>query len=93
MKMFPGYASPSGDSATYEPIPYATTQLIQANIKNKAAGGGGAAAEPLDLPCWKQPPNLPPISKEMAAQMQYNIMEQNGLGKGESCVFSCTARS
>ncbi|XP_075876405.1 roundabout homolog 1-like isoform X2 [Nelusetta ayraudi] len=85
MKMFPGsglcYASPSGDSATYEPIPYATTQLIQANIKNKAGGGGAAAAEPLDLPCWNQPPNLPPIPKEMAALMQYNIMEQNGLNK------------
>lgn len=77
------YASPGGDSAaTYEPIPYATTQLIQASIKNKAAGGG-AVAEPLDMPCWKQPPNLPPIPKEMAAQMQYNIIEQNMLNKGK----------
>lgn len=78
------YTSPGGDSAaTYEPIPYATTQLIQASIKNKAAGGG-AEAEPLDLPCWKQPPNLPPIPKEMAAQMQYNIIEQNMLNKGKT---------
>ncbi|XP_047463471.1 roundabout homolog 1-like isoform X2 [Mugil cephalus] len=70
------YASPGGDpSATYEPIPYATTQLIQANIKNKAATGA-SIAEPLDIPCWKQPPNLPPIPKEMAAQMQYNLSEQ-----------------
>lgn len=88
MKMFPGsglcYGSLDSDSATYEPIPYATTQLIQANIKNKAAGGA-LVAEPLDLPSWKQPPNLPPIPKEMAAQMQYNIMEQNGLNKGEVC--------
>ncbi len=77
------YASPGGDSAgTYEPIPYATTQLIQASIKNKAAAGG-AIAEPLELPCWKQPPNLPPIPKEMAAQMQYNIIEQNMLNKGK----------
>ncbi|XP_028450648.1 roundabout homolog 1 isoform X2 [Perca flavescens] len=75
------YASPGGDSAaTYEPIPYATTQLIQASIKNKAASGV-AMAEPLDMPCWKQPPNLPPIPKEMAAQMQYNIIEQNMLNK------------
>ncbi|XP_078122524.1 roundabout homolog 1-like [Sander vitreus] len=75
------YASPGGDSAaTYEPIPYATTQLIQASIKNKAATGV-AMAEPLDMPCWKQPPNLPPIPKEMAAQMQYNIIEQNMLNK------------
>ncbi|KAM9333815.1 roundabout homolog 1-like [Pholidichthys leucotaenia] len=64
------YASPAGDSAgTYEPIPYATTQLIQASIKSKA--------EPPDLPCCKQPPNLPPIPKEMAAQMQYSMSEQN----------------
>ncbi|XP_032389383.1 roundabout homolog 1 isoform X2 [Etheostoma spectabile] len=75
------YASPGGDSAaTYEPIPYATTQLIQAGIKNKA-GTGVAMAEPLDMPCWKQPPNLPPLPKEMAAQMQYNIIEQNMLNK------------
>ncbi|KAM3602154.1 uncharacterized protein V6R79_025158 [Siganus canaliculatus] len=74
------YASPGGDSATYEPIPYATTQLIQANIKNKAAAAG-AIAEPLDMPCWKQPPNLPPIPKELAAQMQYNILDQNMLNK------------
>uniref|UniRef100_A0A671UGF0 Roundabout homolog 1-like n=1 Tax=Sparus aurata TaxID=8175 RepID=A0A671UGF0_SPAAU len=75
------YVSPGGDSAaTYEPIPYATTQLIQANIKNKAASGG-AVAEPLDIPSWKQPPSLPPIPKEMAAQMQYNIIEQNMLNK------------
>uniref|UniRef100_A0AAQ5Y147 Roundabout, axon guidance receptor, homolog 1 (Drosophila) n=1 Tax=Amphiprion ocellaris TaxID=80972 RepID=A0AAQ5Y147_AMPOC len=71
------YASPGGDStATYEPIPYATTQLIQASIKNKAAAGG-STAEPMDIPCWKQPPNLPPIPKEMAAQMQYSLIEQN----------------
>uniref|UniRef100_A0A3Q3W7V0 Roundabout, axon guidance receptor, homolog 1 (Drosophila) n=1 Tax=Mola mola TaxID=94237 RepID=A0A3Q3W7V0_MOLML len=85
IKTFPNstmcYASPGGDSAaTYEPIPYATTQLIQANIKNKAATGGGPP-EPLDIPCWKQPPNLPPIPKEMAAQMQYSIIEQNILEK------------
>lgn len=88
IKMFPNsgmcYVSPDGDSsATYEPIPYATTQLIQANIKNKAAAAG-AKAEPLDIPCWKQqPPNLPPLPKEMTAQMQYNITEQNMLIKGK----------
>lgn len=87
------YASPGGDSTgTYEPIPYATTQLIQASIKNKAASGG-AIAEPLDMPCWKQPPNPPPIPKEMAVQMQYNILEQNMLNKGKvgfSLIFLCT---
>lgn len=78
------YASPGGDSAaTYEPIPYATTQLIQASIKSKT-GPGGAIAEKMDMPCWKQPPNPPPIPKEMAAQMQYNIFEQNMLNKGKA---------
>lgn len=82
------YASPGADSAdTYEPIPYATTQLIQANIKNKAASGG-AIAEPLDMPCWKQPPNPPPIPKEMAVKMQYNIAEQNMLNNGKVDLFS-----
>nr|XP_015816604.2 roundabout homolog 1 isoform X2 [Nothobranchius furzeri] len=71
------YTGPGGDSsATYEPIPYATTQLIQANIKNKAVAGG-SIAEPLDIPCWKQLPNLPPIPKEMAAQMQHSAAEHN----------------
>uniref|UniRef100_A0A8C7YR22 Roundabout guidance receptor 1 n=1 Tax=Oryzias sinensis TaxID=183150 RepID=A0A8C7YR22_9TELE len=73
-----GYVSPGGDSTgTYEPIPYATTQLIQASIKNK----GASLSEPLDIPCWKQPPNLPPITKEMAAQMQHSMAEQNSKGK------------
>lgn len=87
------YASPDGDSSgTYEPIPYATTQLIQANIKNKAAASG-AIGEPLDIACWKQPPNLPPIPKEMAAQMQYNIIEQNMLNKGKSRLNLATFKS
>ncbi|XP_061607732.1 roundabout homolog 1-like isoform X2 [Phyllopteryx taeniolatus] len=71
------YASPGGDSSdAYEPIPYATTQLIQASIKNKAH-----ALEPIDMPCWNQPPNPPPLPKEMATQMQYNIFEQNTLNE------------
>ncbi|XP_034462827.1 roundabout homolog 1-like isoform X3 [Hippoglossus hippoglossus] len=75
------YTSPGEDSsATYEPIPYATTQLIQASIKNKASSGG-AIAEPLDMACWKQPPNPPPIPKEMVAHMQYHVIEQNLLNK------------
>ncbi|XP_056141481.1 roundabout homolog 1-like [Lampris incognitus] len=65
---------------TYEPIPYATTQLIQSNIKNKAASGG-AMAESLNMPCWKQPPNPPQLSLDMTTQMQYNIMDQNKLSK------------
>ena len=70
------YTSPGEDSsATYEPIPYATTQLIQAGIKNKASSGG-ALAEPLDMACWKQPPHPPPIPKEMVAHMQYHVIEQ-----------------
>ncbi|KAM4620724.1 roundabout homolog 1-like [Polymixia lowei] len=77
------YVGPGGGAAagnTYEPIPYATTQLIQSNIKNKAISGG-AAAEPLDAHRWKQPPNPPQVPKEMTAQMQYSIMEQNRINK------------
>ncbi|XP_054610116.1 roundabout homolog 1-like isoform X2 [Dunckerocampus dactyliophorus] len=73
------YASPGGESSdAYEPIPYATTQLIQASITNKTH-----ALDAMDVPCWNQPPNPPPLPKEMAAQMQYNIMEQNQLSKGK----------
>lgn len=73
------YASPGAESpGTYEPIPYATTQLIQSNIKNKAAAGG-CAAEPLDIPSWKQPPSLPPIPKETPL-MQHSTAEQNCSG-------------
>ncbi|XP_057676375.1 roundabout homolog 1-like isoform X1 [Corythoichthys intestinalis] len=72
-----GYASPGGDSSDpYEPIPYATTQLIQASIKNKAH-----TLETMEMPCWNQPPNPPPLPKEMATQMQYNIIERNILNK------------
>ncbi|XP_061659684.1 roundabout homolog 1-like isoform X2 [Syngnathoides biaculeatus] len=71
------YASPGGDSSdAYEPIPYATTQLIQASIKNKAH-----TLESIDVPCWNQPPNPPPLPREMATQMHYNIIEQNVLNK------------
>ncbi|XP_077596344.1 roundabout homolog 1-like isoform X1 [Stigmatopora nigra] len=71
------YASPGGDSCDpYEPIPYATTQLIQASIQNKAR-----TSDPMEMPCWNLPPNPPPLPKEMATQMQYNIIEQNVLNK------------
>uniref|UniRef100_A0A3P8VWF5 Roundabout guidance receptor 1 n=1 Tax=Cynoglossus semilaevis TaxID=244447 RepID=A0A3P8VWF5_CYNSE len=74
------YASQGRDSAdTYEPIPYATTQLIQVSIKNKASSGG-AQDDPLDMPFWK-PPVPPPIPKEMAAQMQYNLIKQSMMHK------------
>uniref|UniRef100_A0A673Z733 Roundabout guidance receptor 1 n=1 Tax=Salmo trutta TaxID=8032 RepID=A0A673Z733_SALTR len=53
----------------YEPTPYATTQLIQSSILNKAAAAGAGAP---DIRCWNQPP-----SHLQKTQMQYNIMEQN----------------
>lgn len=80
------FVSPE-DSETYEPIPYATTQLIQAGIQSKAAAaaaaaGSTAALDPLDRTCWQQPPHPPPLPKEVAAHMQYNMMEQSMLNKG-----------
>uniref|UniRef100_A0A8C7JD10 Roundabout guidance receptor 1 n=1 Tax=Oncorhynchus kisutch TaxID=8019 RepID=A0A8C7JD10_ONCKI len=64
------YVGPGGGPPTpYEPTPYATTQLIQSSILNKAAAAGAGAP---DIRCWNQPP-----SHLQKTQMQYNIMEQN----------------
>lgn len=68
----------AGPPTPYEPTPYATTQLIQSSILNKAGAAGAAAGTP-DIRCWNQPP-----SQLQKAHMQYNIMEQsNRLNKGE----------
>uniref|UniRef100_A0A8C8CIC0 Roundabout guidance receptor 1 n=1 Tax=Oncorhynchus tshawytscha TaxID=74940 RepID=A0A8C8CIC0_ONCTS len=57
----------AGPPTPYEPTPYATTQLIQSSILNKAGAAGAA-----DIRCWNQPP-----SQLQKAHMQYNIMEQS----------------
>lgn len=72
------YMGPGGSPPTpYEPTPYATTQLIQSNIMSKNSGAG-----PLDF-CdkrWKPQQPKPP---ELPSQLQFNVMEQNRLNKGE----------
>lgn len=73
-----------------QPTPYATTQLIQSAIMGNnmnsdrvtAGGGGGHGLEVNEKHCWK-PPSLQQQKQDMASQLQYNIMEQNKLNKGE----------
>lgn len=64
------FVNPSG-----QPTPYATTQLIQANLSNNMNNGGGDSSEKH----WKPPGQ----QKQEVAPIQYNIMEQNKLNKGE----------
>lgn len=58
-----------------QPTPYATTQLIQSNISNNVNNGSGDTNEKHWKPSVQQKQEVPPI--------QYNIMEQNKLNKGE----------
>lgn len=73
-----------------QPTPYATTQLIQSAIMGNnmnsdrvtAVSGGGHGLEVNEKHCWK-PPSIQQQKQDMASQLQYNIMEQNKLNKGE----------
>lgn len=72
-----------------QPTPYATTQLIQSSImgnnmnSDRGTGGGlGVGGEINEKHCWKSP-SVPQQKQEMGSQLQYNIMEQNKLNKGE----------
>lgn len=73
-----------------QPTPYATTQLIQSAIMGNnmnsdrvtASSGGGHVLEVNEKHCWK-PPSIQQQKQDMASQLQYNIMEQNKLNKGE----------
>ena len=77
-----------------QPTPYATTQLIQSSImgnsinteRGTGGSGGGLAGggEVNEKHCWK-PTSMQQQKQEMGSQLQYNIMEQNKLNKGE-CV-------
>lgn len=70
------FVNPSG-----QPTPYATTQLIQSNLSNNMNNGSGDSSEKH----WKPPGP----QKQEVAPIQYNIMEQNKLNKGdELCVES-----
>ncbi|XP_041534425.1 roundabout homolog 1 isoform X2 [Microtus oregoni] len=62
------FVNPSG-----QPTPYATTQLIPANLSNNMNNGGGDSSEKH----WKPPGQ----QKQEVAPIQYNIMEQNKLNK------------
>lgn len=77
-----------------QPTPYATTQLIQSSIMGNnmnsdrgtggSGGGLGVGGEMNEKHCWK-PTSVQQQKQEMGSQLQYNIMEQNKLNKGE-CV-------
>lgn len=70
------FVNPSG-----QPTPYATTQLIQSNLSNNMNNGSGDSGEKL----WKPPGQ----QKQEVAPIQYNIVEQNKLNKGEeTCPYS-----
>uniref|UniRef100_A0A3Q2Q889 Roundabout guidance receptor 1 n=1 Tax=Fundulus heteroclitus TaxID=8078 RepID=A0A3Q2Q889_FUNHE len=76
-----------------QPTPYATTQLIQSAIMSNnmnsdrgtggSGGGLGSGGEVNEKHCWKPP--AVQQKQEMGSQLQYNILEQNKLNKGE-CV-------
>lgn len=69
------FVNPSG-----QPTPYATTQLIQSNLSNNMNNGSGDSGEKHWKPPGQQKQEVPPI--------QYNIMEQNKLNKGEAlCLY------
>lgn len=78
-----------------QPTPYATTQLIQSSIlgnninSDRGTGGSGGGGEVNEKHCWK-PTAVQQQKQEMGSQLQYNIMEQNKLNKGE-CVEYPTA--
>lgn len=75
-----------------QPTPYATTQLIQSSILGNnmnpdrgtggSGGGLGGGGEMNEKHCWK-PVSIQQQKQEMGSQLQYSIMEQNRLNKGE----------
>lgn len=75
-----------------QPTPYATTQLIQSSIMGNninsergtggSGGGLGVGVEMNEKHCWK-PPSVQQQKQDIGSQLQYNIMEQNKLNKGE----------
>lgn len=77
-----------------QPTPYATTQLIQSAILGNnmnadrgtggSGGGLGVGGELNEKHCWK-PGSIQQQKQDLGSQLQYNIMEQNKLNKGE-CV-------
>lgn len=79
-----------------QPTPYATTQLIQSSIMGNnmnsdrgtggSGGGLGVGGEVNEKHCWK-PTSAQQQKQDIGSQLQYNIMEQNKLNKGECVEF------
>lgn len=84
-----------------QPTPYATTQLIQSSIignnmnsdRTGGSGGGiGVGGELNEKHCWK-PASVQQQKQDMGSQLQYNIMEQNKLNKGECLAYPSVKRA
>lgn len=83
-----------------QPTPYATTQLIQSAILGNnmntdrgtggSGGGLGIGGELNEKHCWK-PPSMQQQKQDLGSQLQYNIMEQNKLNKGEFVDYPAAA--
>lgn len=83
-----------------QPTPYATTQLIQSAILGNnmnadrgtggSGGGLGIGGELNEKHCWK-PPSIQQQKQDLGSQLQYNIMEQNKLNKGEFVDYPAAA--
>lgn len=62
-----------------QPTPYATTQLIQSSLGTNHMG----ASDLNEKQNWKGSQGTPQKQQEVTSQLQYSIMEQNKLNKGE----------
>lgn len=71
-----------------QPTPYATTQLIQSclanNNMNSSSGGSGGGSDLNEKQSWKSGQGTPQKQADVNAPLQFNVMEQNKLNKGES---------
>lgn len=77
-----------------QPTPYATTQLIQSSLANNnmnssSGGSGGGSADLNEKQSWKSSQGTPQKQADINTPLQYNVMEQNKLNKGEFCGFNC----
>lgn len=80
-----------------QPTPYATTQLIQSslannNVNSSSGGSGGGSADLNEKQSWKSSQGTPQKQADINTPLQYNVMEQNKLNKGEFCGFPCGLR-
>uniref|UniRef100_A0A672KM51 Roundabout guidance receptor 1 n=1 Tax=Sinocyclocheilus grahami TaxID=75366 RepID=A0A672KM51_SINGR len=71
-----------------QPTPYATTQLIQSslannNVNSSSGGSGGGSADLNEKQSWKSSQGTPQKQADINTPLQYNVMEQNKLNKGD----------